>query len=55
MQQIQHCRESKETIEQNLIIIIIIIIEFRLEKSVVKALSLPSEEHGYRLLPFLIF
>ena len=26
VQQIQHCRESKETVEQNIIIIIIIII-----------------------------
>jgi hypothetical protein len=37
------------------VIIIIIIIEFRLEKSVLKALSLPSDEHGYRRLPFLMF
>ena len=58
MLQIQHCRESKETVEQNIIIIIIIIIiiKFRLEKSVLKVLfSLPSEEHGYQRLPFLMF
>jgi ribosomal protein L37AE/L43A len=52
MQQIQNCTKCKETIEQNLItIIIIIIIIIRHEKSVLKAFSLPSEEHGHRRLP----